>query len=279
MPDIGELLGGIVTFIGEQVADTSLRLGPVPSATILLVVLVLLSMIASPSSRWVIRDLGRLGAVGRAMALAAESGGQAAHSLGTAGLARGVSAVERVQTLSALPILALVARAAALAGVKFRLTANDPLAAHLGAAGLEQAHRQTATEERAQRSMAEYLGEGRAVAAAAAIADDAAPSAAFVTGGLSEEALLLLVGAGQGSAWTSFGTAAASQAASVEMTGEGAMIGPELFQAISDGQPGPERMAVLAANRLLLGAIIVLVIGSLVTITTGLDLAAAMAGR
>jgi len=279
MPDLGELLGGIVTFIGEQVADSSLRLGPVPSAAILVVVLVLLSMVARPSSRWTIRGLGRLGAVGRAMALAAESGAQAGYSLGTAGLARGVSAFERLQTLAALPILAHVARGAARAGVPFRVTSNDPFVAHMGEVAIGEAHTRTETEERAPRSTAEYLGEGRAVAAAAAIADDAAPSAAFVTGSLSEEALLLLVGAGQDSAWTTFGTPAASQASSVELTGEGTLIGPELLQATSDLHPGLERTAVHAANWLLVGAVVVLLVGSAVALLTGFDPAATLAGR
>ena len=44
-----------------------------------------------------------------------------------------------------------------------------------------------------------------------ALADAGAPAAAFVDGGLSEEALLMLHGSSDGAAWTSFGTAAASQ--------------------------------------------------------------------
>lgn len=279
MPDIGELVGGVVTFIGEQVSASSLRLGPVPSAAIFLVVLVLLSLVARPSSRWMVHDLGRLGAVGRAMALAAESGGAAAFSLGTAGIARGVSAVQRLQTLAAMPILGHAARAAARAGVPFRVTANDPLTAQMGAAALAEAHRSTATQEREQRSSSEFVGEGRAVAAAAAIADGAAPVAAFAAGGLSEEALLLLVGTSHGAAWTSFGTAAPSQAGSVLMTGDGTLIGPELLQATSDLQPGPERTAVLAANRLLGAAIALVLIGSAAALVGGIDLAAILAGR
>ena len=237
MPDIGGLLGGVVSFIGEQVSDSSLRLGPVPTAAIFLIVLVLLSLVARPSSRWTVRDLGRLAAVGRAMALAAESGGQAAFSLGTAGIVRGVTAVQRIQTLAALPILAHVARAAAKAGVPLRVTANDPLVAHLGESVMADAHRRTTTQEREQRSNAEYLGEGRAVAAVAALNDGTVPAAGFVAGGLTEEALLLLVGASHGSAWTSFGTADASQASSVLMTGEGTMIGTGAIPC--DQRPAP----------------------------------------
>jgi hypothetical protein len=278
MPNPGELLGGLVSFIGQQVSASSLRLGPVPAAAIFLIMLVLLSLVARPSARWTLRDVGRLGAVTRAMALAAESGGTAAFSLGTAGLVRGVSAVQRIQTLVALPILAHVARAAARAGVPFRVTTNDPLTAQLAASAVADAHRRTATQEREQRSSVEYLGEGRAVAAASAIVDPAAPAAAFVAGGLSEEALLLLVGTSQGAAWTSFGTAAASQAPAVVMTGDGTMIGPELLQATSDLRPGSERIAVLAANRLLLAAIVVILVGSAVALLAGVDLAVTLAG-
>lgn len=277
--DIGELLGGIVSFIGEQVSASSLRLGPVPSAAIFLIVLVLLSLVARPSSRWTLRDLGRLGALGRAMALAAESGGAAALSLGTAGIVRGVSAVQRIQTLAALPILAHVARAAARAGVPFRVTANDPLTVQMAGSALADAHRRTSTQEREQRSAAEYLGEGRAVSAAAAIADGAAPVAAFAAGGLSEEALLLLVGSSHDAAWTSFGTAAPSQASTILMTGDGTLIGPQIFQATSDLQPGPERTAVMAANRLIAAAIALVLLGSAVALVAGLDLAPIVAGR
>ena len=36
MPDLGALFGGIVSFIGEQVAASSLRLGPLATVTLLL---------------------------------------------------------------------------------------------------------------------------------------------------------------------------------------------------------------------------------------------------
>jgi hypothetical protein len=278
MPDVGGFLGGIVSFIGEQVSASSLRLGPVPSAAVFLVLLGLLSLVARPSTRWVVRDLGRLAGVGRAMALAAESGGIAAFSLGTAGLVRATSAFQRIQTLAALPILGHVARAAARAGVPFHVTANDPLVTHLADLTLADAHRRTATEEREQRSASEYLGEGRAVAAAAAIADPTAPTASFVAGGLSEEGLGLLVGASHGSAWTSLGTADASEASSVLMTGEGTLIGPQLFQATSDLHPGPERIGVLAGNRLIVAVIVLVLTGSAIALLTGFDVAATLAG-
>lgn len=278
MPDIGRLIADLVGFIGEQVAASSLRLGPIPSVTLFLVLLVLLGLVARPSTRWTVRDLGRLAAVGRAMALAAESGGVAAFSLGTAGIARATSAADRIQTLAALPILAIVAHAAARSGVPFRVTANDLVAAHLGQVTLEDAHRRTATGERAHLSRAEYLGEGRPVAAAAALAGEGT-SAAFVAGGLSEEATLQLSGNARDAAWTSFGTAAPSQVPAVLLTGEGTLIGPELFQAPSDLQVGAERTGVMAANRLLLAAVGVILLGSLVTLAAGIDLATILAGR
>ena len=279
MPDLGRLLGGLVSFIGEQVAASSLRLGPVATLTLLGVVLVLLSLVARPSSRWTVRDIGHLAAVSRAMALAAESGGVAAFSLGTAGVARAASALGRVQTLAALPVLSLVARAAARSGVPLRVTANDPVAVELAEQVLADAHRLTETQERRDRSVAEYVGEGRATAAAAAVAHGGAPAATFVVGSLEEEALILLNGASRGAAWTSFGTAEASQAGSVLLTGEGTMIGPEPFQASSDLRGRSDRTGVLAANRIVLAAMAVIVLGSLAAWIAGADVAALLAGR
>lgn len=279
MPDLGGLLADIVSFIGEQVAASSLRLGPIATVALLAVVLVLLSLVARPSTRWTVRDIGRLAAVGRAMALAAESGGVAAFSLGTAGVARAASSLDRLQTLAALPILALVARAAARSGVPLRVTSNDPVTVQLAEAVLADAHRRTDTLERRDRSSAEFLGEGRATAAAAAMARGGSPAANFVAGSLEEEGLLLLHGGSRGAAWTSFGTAAASQASSVLLTGEGTMIGPEPFQATSDLRGRSDRTGVLAANRLINAALAVIVLGSLVAWVAGLDVAAALAGR
>jgi hypothetical protein len=279
MPDLGSLLGGLVSFIGEQVAASSLRLGPVATLTLLGVVLVLLSLVARPSSRWTVRDVGHLAAVSRAMALAAESGGVAAFSLGTAGVARAASALGRLQTLAALPVLSLVARSAARSGVPLRVTANDPVAVELAEQVLADAHRRTDTLERRDRSKAEYVGEGRAAAAAAAVAQGGAPAATFVVGSLEEEALILLHGASRGAAWTSFGTAEASQASSVLLTGEGTMIGPEPFQASSDLRGRSDRTGVLAANRIVLAAVAVIVVGSLAAWIAGADVAALLAGR
>jgi hypothetical protein len=280
MPDIGSLLAGLLAFIGDQVAASSLRLGPLPTVAVLGIVLVLLSLIARPSTRWVARDLGRLAAVSRAMSLAAESGGAAAFSLGSAGVARAASALDRLQTLAAIPVLSHAARAAARAGVPLRVTVNDPVAGHLADVALDAAHRSTETQERQERSTTEYIGEGRGVAAAIALAEAGAPAAAFVDGGLAEEAMLLLNGAQDGAAWTSFGTATASQAGSVLLEGDGTLIGPELYQAPSDLRAaGLERTGVLAANRIIVAAVVVIVLGSLLTVAGGTDLAAVLAGR
>jgi len=278
--DLGRLVGDLLSFVGGLVGDSSLRLGPLPTLALLAVLLVLLSLVARPSTRWMVRDLGHLAAVGRAMALAAEAGGEAAFSLGTAGVARAVTASERLQTLAALPILGHVARAAARAGVPLRVTANDVVAVHLAEGTLADAHRQTETEERRLRSRAEFTGEGRAVPAAAALGELAAPAAAFADGGLGEESLVMLDGVATGAAWTSFGTATVSQVASVLLSGEGTLVGPELYQAPSDLRAaGHARVGVLAANRLLFAAVVVIVVGSLVTLVGGVDLAAALAGR
>jgi hypothetical protein len=182
--------------------------------------------------------------------------------------------------MAAIPVLGHVARAAARAGVPLRVTASDQVAVHLAQGALDAAHRATETEERQEQSTTEYIGEGRGAAAAIALAEAGAPAAAFVDGGLAEEAMLLLNGAQEGAAWTSFGTATASQAGSVLLEGEGSLIGPELYQAPSDLRPsGLERTGVLAANRIIVAALVVVVLGSLLAVVGGLDPAASLAGR
>jgi hypothetical protein len=279
MPDLGRLLGDLVAWVGEQVAASSLRLGPVATVVLLGIVLVLLSLVARPPTRWTIRDIGRLAAVSRAMALAAEAGGAATFSLGTAGIARSASALDRLQTLAALPILSLVARSAARSGVPLRVTANDPVAALMAESVLDEAHRRTDTQERRDRSTTEYLGEGRATAAGAAAAGAGAPAALFVAGSVREEGLLLLEAGGRGAASTSFGTADVSQATSVLLTGEGTMVGPELFQATSDLRGRSDRTGVLASNRIVISAMVVVVAGSLAAWLAGVDVAGALVGR
>jgi hypothetical protein len=279
MPNIGELIGSLVALIGSQVAASSLRLGPMPAVVIFLVGLVLLSLVARPATRWTTRDLGRLAGIPRAMALAAESGASAGFSLGTAGVARATSAFDRMQTLAALPILGHVARAAASAGVPLRVTANDPVAVHLAESVLAEAHRSTQTPERAERSAARYLGEGRPAIAGVALADPLTPEAAFVAGGMAEESLLVLQ-AFPGASSTNVGTAAVSQAASVLLMAEGALIGPELYQASSDLRAtGHDRTGVLASNRLIVAVTAVLLIGSAAALVAGVDLAGTLAGR
>lgn len=282
MPDLGRLLGDLVAYLGEQVAASSLRLGPVATVVLLGVVLVLLTLVARPPTRWTQRDVGRLAAVGRAMALAAESGGAATFSLGTAGVARATSALDRLQTLAALPVLGIVARAAARSGVPLRVSTNDPVAAQMADRVLDDAHRRTETQERRDRSTTDYLGEGRATAASAAMARAASPAispaAVFVAGSLSEESLLLLDASARRAASTSFGTADASQATSVLLTGEGTMVGPELFAATSDVRGGSDRTGVTATNRILLAAAAVILIGSVAAWLAGIDVAAALVG-
>lgn len=280
MPDIGELVAGIFSYIGGQFGASSLRLGPVPAISVFLVVLALLSLVARPTARWATRDLGRLARVGRAMALAAESGAAAAFSLGTAGVARATSSMERMQTLAALPILGHVARAAARSGVPLRVTTNDPVAAHLAAVTLEAAHARTETVERAERSAVEFVGEGRATAAALAIASGPPASASFVAGGMAEESLLLTLGSVRNAAWSSVGTAVASEVANAELLGDGTMVGAELFHAPADLHAGIyERTAVQAANRLIVASIVILVVGSLVAFVGGVDVTGAIAGH
>jgi hypothetical protein len=280
MPNLGELVGRVVEVVGSQIGSTSLRLGGAPTLAILGAILILLSFVARPPTRWTTRDLGRLAGIGRAMALAAESGATAAFSLGTAGASRSSAAVDRIQTLAALPILDHVARAAARGGVPLRVTTNDIVAAHLAEAVLAEAHQATDTQERAERSSVEFLGEGRPTAAAAVLADRAAPAAGFVAGSLAEEGLPLLVATTRAAAWTSVGSAAPSQAGSLLLTGQGTLIGPELFQAPADVRSGGhERTGVLAANRLILVVMGVLVVASGLALFAGIDLAPSLAGR
>lgn len=280
MPDIGELIGRVVGIIGQLLGASSLRLGIAPMLAIAGVLLILLSLVARPISRWTTRDLGHLSAVGRAMALAAESGADATFSLGTAGIARSVAAQERLQTLAALPILAHVSRAAARSGVSLELTANDPLAVLLAEATVNEAHRTTETLERAGRSRVSYVGEGRATAAGQALAAERSRGAAFVMGGLGEEALLLLDGMAGGASSTSFGTTAASQASSVLLEGEGTLIGPELYQAPSDLRgAGHDRIAVFAGNRLTWISAFVIVLGSALVVFGHVDLSSFLVGH
>jgi hypothetical protein len=280
MPDLGELVATLLRLIGEVINASSLRLGVAAVLTILAVMLVLLSLVARPASRWTTRDLGRLAGVGRAMAMAAESGGAAAFSLGTAGVARSVPAPARLQTLAALPILSHVARAAARSGVPIRVTANDPVAVLLAEAVLDEAHRRTETEERVGRSSAVFVGEGRSTAAWSSLSERRSGHAAFVMGDLALEAAPLVDGETAGAAMSSLGTAAATQASLVLLAGEGTLIGPELFLAPADlRSTTTDRAASYAGNRLLWAGVAVLVIGSALAMAGIADPAAFLAAR
>jgi hypothetical protein len=280
MPNIGELAAYLVGLVTGAVGSSSMRLGAAPTVAILLVLLVLLSLIARTGARWSPSDLGGLRRVGRVMALAAESGADATISLGSAGVSRAASATDRYQTLAALPLLGHVAAAAARAGVPLRVTTNDPVAALLAQATVAGAHRRTATPERASSAAVEYIGEGRPVAAAVALATSGPHGVAVVAGGLAEDALLVLDGVLGDAEWSLAATAAPSQAAGPLLDGDGSLVGPALFQAAGElGAAGHARTAVLAANRLIWGALGLLLGGSLLTWAGGPQIAAFLTGR
>ncbi|HLE88540.1 MAG TPA: DUF6754 domain-containing protein [Candidatus Limnocylindria bacterium] len=280
MPNLGELAARLIGILADTVGSSSLRLGAAPTVTILLVILVLLSLVARPGIRWSGRDIGRLAEMGRAMALAAESGADAAVSLGSAGISRAASALERFQTIAALPILGHVARTAARAGVPLRVTTNDPVTALAAAATLASAHRLTSTPERAAASTVAYIGEGRAVSAAAALSGARPHGVAAVAGGVGEEGILILDGQLRAADWSVAGTASASQPAGPLLVADGALIGPGLLQAAAEIAGGEHaRSSVLAANRLIWSAIAVLLIGSAMGLAGGPHIAEFLAGR
>ncbi len=263
MPNIGEFAAWLVGLVTGALGDSAMRLGPVSTIALLLVPLVLLSLVARPRARWAGRDLGRLSAVGHAMARAAESGTTAIVSLGSAGITRTAGAIDRLQTLAALPILAHVARAAARAGVPLRVLANDPIAALLAEGVLADAHLRTNTPERAVNSTVEFVGEGRPIAGASMMALPGDHGIGVVAGGLAEEGMLVIGGLLAPSSWGIGGTVGLSQAAGPLLEADGAMIGPELLQAPADlGGNHDARLAVHAANRLLWTAIAVILVAS-----------------
>ncbi|HET7082458.1 MAG TPA: DUF6754 domain-containing protein [Candidatus Limnocylindria bacterium] len=280
MPNLGELASYLVGLVTDAIGSSETRLGAAPTMAILVVLLVLLSLVARPGARWSGSGLGGLARVGRVMALAAESGADATISLGSAGVSRAASATERLQTLAALPLLGRVADAAARAGVPLRVTTNDPVGGMLAQGTLAGSHRRTATPERASSAAVEYVGEGRAAAAAFAIATAQPHGVAVVAGGLGEEGLLVLDGVLGDAEWSLAATASASQAAGPLLDGDGTLIGPELFQAAGEiGARGHARTAVLAANRLIWGAVGLLLVGSLLTWAGGPGVAAFLTGR
>jgi hypothetical protein len=263
VPTPAELVGRLVRFVGDVLGASTLRFEIGTTLVVLGVLLVLLQLIARPVSRWVTTDVGGLAAVNRAMALAAEAGTDAVVSLGTAGIARSTDAFGRLQTLSSMPLLGHVARAAARAGVPLRVLTNDALAGVAAAAALDSAHERTATLERLGRSRIVMVGEGRAAAAGLVMTARARPAAAVATGSVREEAMLHLEGLRGGAGSLTAATAEAAQAPSAILAGGGALIGPELFQAASDLRADTnERTMVMAANRLIVVAVLAVAVGS-----------------
>jgi hypothetical protein len=290
MPNIGDLAGHLIGLLGDLIGSSSARLGPAGLAAILLVLFMLLALLARPVTRWTTRDLGRLASLGRSLAIASEAGAGAAISLGTAGIGRSVNAFGRLQTLAALPLLDHVAQLAARSAVPLEVTTNDPVTAYLADSLVAAAHVRTETTERAVRSHVTFVGEGRATEAARALAEGgragrvtigpgATQATSHVLGSMGEEGTLLMVGSAAGHAATTFGSADVSQAPSVLLLGDGTLVGPELFEAGSDLRPGEERAGVLAANRLIWIAVLLLVAGSVVQLLGWVDITGFLVGR
>ena len=266
MPTPAEAIEQVLTFVGDILSASSLRLGVGPTLIVLGVLLVFLQLVARPVTRWVTTDAAGLAGVGRSMAVAAEAGTDAVVTLGAAGLIRATDAAGRLQTLAALPILGHVVRAAARSGVAMRVLVNDPLAEVAARATLDAAHESTSTRERVSRSRVVLVGEGRPVIAGLVMTTKARPAAAIALGSLREEGMLHLDGL-RGTAGTLIaGTAESGQAAAPLLAEGGALVGPELLQAAADLRADVnERATVLAANRLIVAAVAVLVVGSVLS--------------
>jgi hypothetical protein len=263
VPSPAELLERLIDLVGGVLGSSSLRFEVGPTLVVLGILLVLLQLVARPVSRWQTTDAGGLAGIGRAMALAAESGTDAVVVLGGAGIARSTDALARLQTLAALPLLGHVARAAARSGVPLRVLVNDALAGVAADAALGIAHRRTATLERLARSRIVVAGEGRPALGGLAMTARARPAAALALGSVREEGALLLEGLRTGGGSLSAGTAEASQSPTPLLAGGGALIGPQLFTAAADLRADPnERTMVMAANRILVAAVVVLAAGS-----------------
>ena len=272
MPTPAELVGRFVQFVGDVLGASSLRLGIGPTLVVLAVLLVFLQLVARPMSRWVTSDPGGLVGIGRAMALAAESGTDAVVSLGTAGIGRATDALGRLQTLAALPVLGHVARAAARSGVPLRVLTNDPLTAVIAGSALDAAHASTSTTERLGRSRVVMVGEGRPAAAGLVMTTRARPAAAIAMGSLREEGALHLDGLRHSAGSLSSGTAEASQAPSVLLAGGGTLIGAELFQTPADLRTDVyERTTVIAANRLIIAVLGIIVAASILSLLGVID--------
>lgn len=264
MPTPAELVGRLVRFVGEVLGASSLRLEAGPTLVTLGILLVFLQLVARPVTRWVTSDAGGLAGIGRAMALAAESGTDAVVTLGTAGIARSTDALGRLQTLAALPVLGHVARAAARSGVPLRVLVNDAIAGVLASAALDAAHEQTSTPERLGRSRIVMAGEGRGTAAGLMFTARARPAAAIAVGSMREESLLHLEGLRGSAGSLSAGTAEAAQAPSVLLSAAAPLIGPQPLQAPADlRSSSEERTTVVAGNRLIALAVGIIILGTL----------------
>lgn len=272
MPTPAELVGRLVSFVSEVLGASSLRFEIGPTLVVLGILLAFLQLVARPVSRWVSADAGGLLAVGRAMALAAEAGTDAVVSLGTAGIARSTDALGRIQTLAAMPILGHVARAAARSGVPLRVLTNDPLAAVVAGAALDTAYASSAATERIGRSRVVMIGEGRPTAAGLVMTTRARPAAAIAAGSLREEGMLHLEGLRSSAGSLTAATAEAAQAPAPIVAGGGALIGPAIFQVAADLRADAyERTAVVAANRILVAVVVVLVVASVLSLAEVID--------
>jgi hypothetical protein len=273
VPSPADLVGEVLGFVSEVLSASSLRFEVGPTLVVLGILLVLLQLVARPVTRWTSGDAGGLGAIGRAMALAAEAGTDAVVSIGAAGIARSTDALARLQTLAARPVLDHVARAAARSGVPLRVLTNDPLAGVVAEVTIDAAHRRTSTEERVGRSRVVMVGEGRGVAAGLPLTARARPAAAIAIGSLREEAQLHLAGLRGTAGSLTAGTAEASQAGTVLLASPDGLVGPEPFQVAADlGAVVEERTAVTAANRLIAMAVLVAILVSMLALLDVVDL-------
>src|SRR4029077_12859206 len=100
-----------------------------------------------------------------------------------------------------------------------------------------------------------------------------------VLGSVGEGGPLLLLGSAAGQTATTCASADVSQAPSVLLVGEGTLVGPELFEAASDLRPGEARAAVLAGNRVVWAAVLVLAAGATLRLTGWVDIAGFLVGR
>ncbi|MBA3689774.1 MAG: hypothetical protein H0W81_13270 [Chloroflexi bacterium] len=103
---------------------------------------------------------------------------------------------------------------------------------------------------------------------------------AVVAGALGEDSLLVLDGLLGDAEWSLAATASSSQLGGPLLDGDGSLVGPSFFQAAGEiGAGGHARTVVLAANRLIWGAIALLLVGSLLTWAGGPQVAAFLTGR